>query len=146
VDDTNSAFRDPELYLDIMAVGSFQGRLRNLNDQAPFFDVDTLRTQVDSNVRLLKEASVVWFWPESHIGSGSIQDQILRSLRFVDVGEIEENPEIYDRYVESLGINGADALRFSTDLGVPTETAWHTSCIRVWGLRLREEHGPAWPE
>ena len=141
MDETGNSFNDPALYLDLMAVGLFQQWLRELNDDAPFLDVDALRGDVDSNVEVLNAVSTNVLWPETNIGSGSMQDHILRSLRLIDASEIAAYAEVYHRYVDALGINGVYALLSSTYEKVPTDSAWYSSFDHVWGARLREKHG-----
>jgi hypothetical protein len=61
----------------------------------------------------------------------------LRSLRFLGTDEIVTHPEIYDRYVEALGINGAEALLASTYESEPQDSPWWASLDRVWLVKLR---------
>jgi hypothetical protein len=117
-----------------MGVGLFQEWLRGLNDTAPALDAVTLRTQVDANVQALRRARAVWL--ETGIGTGSREDHILRSLRFVDAAELRENAEIYDRYAEALGINGAYALLASTYTGAAKVSVWQATIDRVWRAKL----------
>lgn len=126
-------FPDPASWLDPMAVGLFPQGLRELNDTAPIIAVENSRTEVESNVPTLYALPTNWI--ETGIGSGSDPDCVLRSLRFVGADEITAYAEIYDGYVEALGVNGADALCSSTFENDPSESAWVASFDRVWGTR-----------